>query len=354
MTALRVCFAARADWLSRPGGDSVQIEQTARALRELGVEITVTPEPDIDLSGFDIVHLFHLGRVHESYPHFANARRQDKPVVVSTIYWPRLKGWRRTFMENARNMARSVRAQTPTSRRGALTTARIGYRRCLNRIASGSQMLLPNSQAELDLLANEFGRDQKIPARIIPNAVDTQACERALATFPARRRRVLCVGHFDPRKNQLALIEALNGEDVEVCFVGQAREMHRRYYNRCRRRAGDNMRFVGQLEPAEVLREMGASSAFVSASHIETPGLAALEAAALGCNLALGDCEPVREYFKDEVIYFDPKNPTAIRRSVQEALGETPQPNLSRRILTQYTWAAAAGRTLEAYHATLA
>jgi hypothetical protein len=84
---LRVAFGVRPDWKSRAGGDTVQIDGTAAALRALGVDVVICPAP-ADASGFDLVHVFHLGRVHESYPHFRRAVACGKPVVVSTIYWP--------------------------------------------------------------------------------------------------------------------------------------------------------------------------------------------------------------------------------------------------------------------------
>jgi glycosyltransferase involved in cell wall biosynthesis len=54
-------------------------------------------------------------------------------------------------------------------------------------------------------------------------------------------------------------------------------------------------------------------------SHFETPGLSNLEALASGTPVLIGDCLPVREYFKDNVIFTDPKNKTSIIDSIIKA-----------------------------------
>jgi glycosyltransferase involved in cell wall biosynthesis len=69
----------------------------------------------------------------------------------------------------------------------------------------------------------------------------------------------------------------------------------------------------------------------------------------MGCKLALGDSKPVREYFKDEAIYFDPSDPGKIRSAVQAALGAPQPPLLAQRVMQEFTWDAAAISTLATY-----
>ncbi|MFW6162839.1 MAG: ArnT family glycosyltransferase, partial [Planctomycetota bacterium] len=84
----RVFFAVRPDLREQSGGDTVQALSTAAALRKMGVAVTISADIDAELADFDLVHLWHLERVHETYAHFRNARRRSKPTVLSTIYWP--------------------------------------------------------------------------------------------------------------------------------------------------------------------------------------------------------------------------------------------------------------------------
>jgi len=356
-----VLFAVREDWTDRPGGDTVQICNTARALRDLGVEVTVSSDPKADLRGVDLVHVFHLGRVHESYPHVLNAQAGGVPVVVSPIYWPTRRDGRAVtpdagvggVAEGLKNLMRSVRSSTPAARQGARLAARVGYARCCREIVEAASLLLPNSNAELELLRGHFGPDFR--ARVVPNGVDAAACHEACREFSGVRvDHVVCVGHFDPRKNQLGLIRALCDVDTPVVFVGGPREMHGRYYRTCRRQARHGMQFLGAVGNEEVLALLARSHAYVCPSFIETPGLASLEAAAVGCNVALGDCAPVREYFGDEAIRFDPSDPDAIRHAVHEAVRRPLSPELRRRIRDRYDWSVVARETAAAYASVLA
>jgi glycosyltransferase involved in cell wall biosynthesis len=185
---------------------------------------------------------------------------------------------------------------------------------------------------------------------VVVNGIDATLCRDIAASQPAPPRQgLLCVGHFDPRKNQLALIQALRDTDMPIKFVGQLRRMHRRYFLKCLDAAGPGMEFLGNIPPADVLKLMLASQVHVCPSLFETPGLANIEAAAMGCKLALGDSKPVREYFKDEAIYFDPSDPGKIRSAVQAALGAPQPPLLAQRVMQEFTWDAAAISTLATY-----
>jgi glycosyltransferase involved in cell wall biosynthesis len=358
---LRVFFAVRGDWQRRPGGDTVQIRWTAEGLSALGVDVTVSGDTEADLSGYDLVHLFHLTRVHESYPHFANARRQKRPIVVSTIYWP----WRRGVLagllgdvgreavERAKNVVRAAKGGAACGRLGAVAAAMAGVSSRCRRIVAASAMLLPNSQAEADVLRREFGEGLRL--RVIVNGVPGRICREILGGATGQRhRRLLCVGHFDPRKNQLRLIEAMRDLDIPGFFIGGPRGMHVRYFRKCRARATGNVHFLGPMPHGEALAWMRDSAVFVCPSHAETPGLASLEAAAMGCALALGSCPPVVEYFGSDAAYFDPRSPAAMRETVLRAIESSPPRSLSERILSQCDWSVAARQTLAAYEAALA
>ncbi len=355
---LRVFFAVRDDLREQRGGDTAQILGTAAALGDLGVRVTISCDDRADLRGFDCVHLWHLERVHETFVHLLNARRYARPTVLSTIYWPRGdepmcaapgRLIRRGRREDLKNVARLMLARSHHRRRAILSALRKGWLRCRRELLHSARVVLPNSRAEAEVLCLEAGRELRF--RVVPNAVNVSACREALR-LPGRHRRrgALCVGQFDPRKNQLALLGALAGTDVEIGFIGRPRPMHRRYYNRCRRAAGANARFMGQLDTGEVLSRLRGARVHVCPSRLETPGLANLEAAAMGCVLVVPDCPPVREYFADEAIYFQPDDPASLRRAVLSAFEAEPPANLAERVMTQFTWPKAAEATMEAYH----
>lgn len=347
---LRVAMAVRTDWQTRPGGDTVQVEQTAAHLRKLGVTVDFRTDASASLSEVDLVHLTHLSRVHVSWPHFRAAKAAGKPVVISTIYF-RPGGHPSGIIENARIFARWIAPRGCATRGDLLRTAWHGFHQARREMADNA-LLLPNSQAELRLLTREFG--PRIRARVIPNAVDAVTCrELAARTDIPRKKQVLCVGHFDPRKNQHALVQAMRDTDIPILFIGQERGFLGREMRRCRRHATAQMQFLGPLPHARVLQHMRESTVLACPSFHETPGLASLEAAAVGCTLALARCEPVEEYFQNQVNYFDPRDIADIRRAVLAALAGEPDSALADRIARDYDWSDAARQTREAYSIAL-
>lgn len=79
---------SRVNLFTCPGGDTIQILKTKAEIEKIGISVDLSLELDPDLSKYDLVHLFNLTRVQETYYQLLNAKRQNKPVVLSTIYWP--------------------------------------------------------------------------------------------------------------------------------------------------------------------------------------------------------------------------------------------------------------------------
>jgi len=88
-------------------------------------------------------------------------------------------------------------------------------------------------------------------------------------------------------------------------------------------------------------------------STLETPGLAALEAAAAGCRRMLVTAVgSAREYFGDHVGYIeDPYDPEHIRRQIGLRLVEGERD--CRFVAQQFTWRQTAEQTLQAYKKVL-
>ena len=88
MSTTRLILQARVNLFSKPGGDTIQMNDLKDGLIRRGLRVEISTELKPPLDSYDIVHLFNITRVHETYIQFANAKRQRKPVVCSTIYHP--------------------------------------------------------------------------------------------------------------------------------------------------------------------------------------------------------------------------------------------------------------------------
>lgn len=69
------------------GGDAVQVENTMQALQRCGVDCSYSCDPNVDLTSYDLVHIYHL-----TYPWGAamalRCRGEGKPYIMSAIYYP--------------------------------------------------------------------------------------------------------------------------------------------------------------------------------------------------------------------------------------------------------------------------
>src|SRR5258705_1739565 len=81
---MKVAFITRSTLDTAPGGDTIQIKQTARQLRNLGAEVDILPTTlKIDYGQYDLLHFFNIVRPADLLYHIAKSK---KPFVLSPIY----------------------------------------------------------------------------------------------------------------------------------------------------------------------------------------------------------------------------------------------------------------------------
>ncbi len=363
---MRVVWFVRDNLTTHTGGDTTQILKTADGLRARGVQVTLTSDPRVELSRFDLAHLFHLDRLWENEPICRRLRQTGMPAVLSTIYWPADEFDRharagfqgmlaRTIgsrgYENLRLMQRALLHAGRAPRRLSLSSRMLSFRRAGRSVLETVRAILPNSIAEQQVIERTFG--VACPAVVVPNAADVGLFHvEAGAAGP--RTGVLCVGRIEPRKNQLALIEALRDSAVPLTLVGQAGRYSRRYYEKCRRRGADRVTFAPPCDAAELRKHYNAACVHACVSWYETPGLVSLEAALCGCAIVATPGGCTREYLGSDAQYAEPADPSSIREAVEAAIAAGPQDALADRIRTQYTWSEAAAATQSAYELALA
>jgi glycosyltransferase involved in cell wall biosynthesis len=357
---VKILFISRASLFSNRGGDTIQIEQTARWLKKQDVEVDIRLcNEAIDYQSYDLLHFFNIIRPSDILYHI---RASSKPYVVSTIFvdyreFDRsqrkgISGFVFRFLpggiiEYLKVIARALFNGEKIISREYLW---MGHRKSIKKIISGSAMLLPNSHNEYRRLSQYFKVEHDY--MVVPNAVDPEI-------FPLTEARtknplmVLCVGRFEGLKNQLRLIRALKETEFQLYLVGAASTNQKEYYEECRREAGPNVHFVNQLPQAGLMAYYQEAKVHVLASWFETTGLSSLEAAAMGCNLVITDRGDTREYFEDLAWYCDPGSAESIRKAVEMAAATPVNLALQKKVREQYNWAEAAKKTGEAYRLVL-
>ena len=329
------------------GGHRVQARSTAKALRDLGVDVSTREGSKFEGGVFDVVHIFGA-----STELVRAARRAGAAVVASPIWWSaeyRISGGRQPPLTHRIELA--ARLAYSTARRGVHETAR-RLRHRLDEAAlafEGADLLLPNSEREAAQIRQDLA--VSTPMHVVPNAVDEQ-----WFTPPdelTERAGVAYVGRIEPHKNQLGLIRELRGTGIPLLIAGPSHPHHAKYAARCRREADGFVTFHPGGGPEEVREIYRRALVHALPSWFETTGLVSLEAAACGCAVVTTDRGYVREYFGDLVAYCDPGIRGSIRNAAEAALTAGPSPDLRRVVVEKYTWKHAAQATLAGYELAL-
>jgi glycosyltransferase involved in cell wall biosynthesis len=359
---MKVLMIARSTLNSSPGGDTVQIESTAKYLRDLGVHVDIfIGENTIAYSDYDLLHFFNIIRPDDIIPHLS---KSGLPFVISTIYVDYteyeqskqdLRGWLARFVSS--DKMEYLKAIGRYLKNGETIKSSIyllkGHKGSIKYIAEKAALLLPNSHNEYNRFVARY--NVSAPYRKVVNAIDTEIFNRQITPDKRFKDHVLCVARIEGRKNQLNLIKALVGTDVKLTIIGKASPNHKAYYNECLEliNQNNNMRLIDHLEQHELASIFKSAKVHVLPSWFETTGLSSLEAAFMGCNIVVTEKGDTVEYFGDLAYYCDPDNVSSIRTAVLDAYNKPFKPAIEELILSKYRWENAASQTYDAYNVVL-
>ncbi len=357
---LRVAFISRPTLFSVKGGDTVQMQNTATALRKLGVEVNIhTSDSRIDYGQYDLLHFFNLIRPATILAH---CQKSGLPYVVSPIYvdyseyesrhgGPMRKWLMRALnkhrMEYLKAWARRIRNGEPMD---SYRYILLGHKGSIKRVLKYCSLLLPNSESEMARIRSDFGKTP--PYTVVPNAIDPVLFEPGVDA-ERQKNLVLCVARIEGRKNQLELIRAVKGSGLRLILIGDPAPNHLAYYRQCQEEAGEEVEILPAMEQDQLLHYYRTAQVHALPSWFETTGLSSLEAAICGCRIVVGQRGDVKDYFGEDAIYCEPGSTGSIREALlQAAASGTPQ-KLQERISRKYTWDECGRITHSAYERVL-
>jgi len=345
---------SRATLYSSPGGDTVQVIETANYLRKLNVEVDILiDDVESTYEKYDLLHFFNVIRPADILYH---VRKSRKPYVLSTIFVD--------YTEIDRQMGGKLRRMVSkylgsdfseylkTIARAILNGEKIkdwrylvwGHRNSVRKIIKESKLLLPNSKSEYDRLFKKYHEPKTY--LVVPNAVDLSKFD-----LPCSEDRfgVLCVARIEPLKNQLRLIQAINRTKYKLIIVGKPSPNHMQYYLKCRQEARENVTFLDHVPQSELHNIYSKAKVHVLASWFETTGLSSLEAAICGCNIVITDRGDTSEYFGKYAYYCEPDDVSSIVRAIDKAHQTPVNTSFQDMIRMKYTWSNTASVTFQAY-----
>lgn len=328
---MKVTYLMRPDGCLFFGGAEVQAIKTAEAVRKLGVDVEILTPLSKNLG--DIVHAFGpYGSYTSTLNHCKNL---GIPFALSTIFF--------------RNYAHPLLAYRDRLR----AKKKHNPMREMKNLMRNSSALLPNTNAELELVKKIFLRNE-IPSFVVPNGAEERFSrgnprnfiEKYAITTPF----VLNVARIEDRKNQLNLIRAAKRDGFKLIIIGK--DLHTDYSRQCKEEArGAPVRFIDPIPHEDPMLESAyaACDVFALPSTLETPGIAAIEAGLAGAKIVITPNGGPREYFGDMALYPNPKSEKDIAEKISSALRAPQSDALKNHLLQNYTWDAVAHKTIQCY-----
>lgn len=339
-----------------PGGDTVQVKQTAAYLENKNIQVSIRlADEKIDYSSFHLIHFFNITRPADIIYHI---KKSGKPYVVSTIfvdYAEYDKQHRKGFagllfrfiginsIEYVKTISRWLLGKDKLISKSFLWR---GQRKSIEYILQHAELLLPNSYSEFKRLKACYNFNTGY--EVVPNAVDTNIFLYN-KYVPKDPNLVLCVARIEGIKNQLNLIYALNNTKYRLLIIGNPSPNQMDYYNQCCHIAAKNVEFIPHMTQAELLQYYQRAAVHVLPSWFETTGLSSLEAAAMGCSIVITDKGDTREYFGNDAQYCDPSSPQNIFAAVEKAALLRENESLRNKLISHYSWEKATIKTMAAY-----
>ena len=348
--ALRVLHVLRSDHRTHVGGDLVQLASTVEALNRLGVDAVASTVED-GPETVDVVHFYNVMRPAALASDLRSAKRRwpSVPFVLSPIYWP----------PQALAMLRSRRGATVRALKQVAKD--LMWWPAIRSRLQRFELVLPNAPSESLRLASHFRVATDGRWSVVPNGVwldrwqwlrPTRRAEelRELEIDPGLPTIIGCVARLEPRKNQLVLFDALKQlDDVGLILIGPDGE---KGYADAVREAARLMKgrvvLTGPLKGADVRSRLGLCDIHVLPAFYETPGLASLEAAAVGCEIVTTRIGTAEDYFGESARYIDPWSVKSIVSALRTARTAPLQPGTSERV-RNYDWANAGKVLIQAY-----
>lgn len=357
---MKVLFQNRFDYLTIPGGDTTQLLRTKEYLEKIGVKVDISTDPKIDLSNYDLVHIFNIMRPFESYLFIKNALKQNKKIVMSSIYWDfdefNKLGRNSKFMELLySNFDEFFVEKIKYFKRKNIVSKHKNdffsfFIKDYKKVLENVDLFLPNSDNEGKIVQRKIS--DKVNYQVVFNAVDKN--KFYLKNSIKRNKDSLIVSRIDPRKNILNLVEAFKNITSQLDIYGNATPLHLEYLENIKNNITKNISLNDYVSHEQLINLYNQYKLHILPSWLETPGLSQLEAAACGCNILSTNRGSAEEYFGEMAVYCSPNSIKSIKNGVEHALNNIKDSKLmSEFILDNYTWDKTAMQTKNAYEMVL-
>lgn len=327
------------------GGVRMQSSKTAEYLQNSGHSVDLfNPWNSYTLESYDCIHLFLAA--NETLTTAQRLSSLNCKLIVSPVFFTR---------------------RSPSTIKKVMKIEGIGNQYVKGffshysikaQVCKSADLVLPNTNEEAELIVNGFGIERE-SVKVVPNGVDLRFENASAELFHNKygiRDFILFVGDASAeRKNLYPLLKQYHADDPPLVVIGALNDSP--YSESCRRiiNENDHIHYIGPFDHDDPMLESAyaAAKVFTLPSQFETPGIAALEAALAGCHIAITEVGGTKEYFDKFAEYINPENESSIMPAIRAAFKKTDPESLKNHVKENYSWAAVARKTEEAYRSVL-
>lgn len=203
----------------------------------------------------------------------------------------------------------------------------------LQKLVNRFGVIVFKSNAERVHFQKYFSIEDKKIILVLPGVSNEFATARRTTLFTdvyGVKDYIFWPGIIEPQKNQLKAIQALSGLDIPLVISGSVRDQA--YFRLCRESAGANTLFVPEMPfGSEIYISALTGSKVLLELPLDFPGVSAMEAFQVGCELILSDCDWSQEFFSGKATLVDPRSEADIRLAVLLQLEKTPDSVLRKK-----------------------
>lgn len=311
---MKVLFCVRRDIKRKISNDTIVVNNIIKYMKNMGVEITMNDGSVTNYDEYDLVHLFNLSPIGETYKYFRQATLFKKKIIITPLYWNMEKYY--NHFEDNENIRFWKKAKL--------------YRK---NILKSSDVVIINSKIEKEILVNDFGN--KINYEIIYNGVEYEDLDIPLYNFKERHNLndyVLSVNPINRRGNQIELCKACKELNIDLVLIGNG---DREYIEECIKY--DNVLHLNIQNKYDIYNAYRFAKVHAVNGFGEIPDISSLEGAAYGCNLVCSTEGSAKEYFNDLALYASPYNEKELVEVLNKAFKKRKSDNLKNYLRKNFT-----------------
>jgi glycosyltransferase involved in cell wall biosynthesis len=387
---MKILYQSRLDLYDPKGGDTVQMEKTKNAIEKIDPSIKIDIDTSLkakNINNYDLVHLFNLDWVCETYPQALWAKQHGKKIVLSAIHHSEdeVKLYESRYKFDIRRVynliftSQPLRDEWKNVYRSVFNLKKLyptilqilgGIRNLQHDILTLSDAVLVQTEKEAEDISKDFDIKVENWHKIV-NGVDIAVFKNAdnakfielvkqkTGVDLTGKKIILNVGRVEPRKNQLSLIQAFKSlkkrhylDDYVLVFIGAFSKYSPEYrfrFNWNLKLKRSQIIYLGQQPHEYVAAAMSHPGIYVHPSWFETTGLVALEALVSGMKVVISG-ERAQEYLGKLADYCNPDNIKSIEYAILQAVErKNPSAEEVDQISKSYNWEETAKQTIKVY-----